>query len=134
FESYDTYLDDFNADNPSWKPLINLVGYHWFDYGEMPKPDPNSAPVFNPMINASGPLTLCNGGSVTLTASAGSSFLWSTGDTTASITVDATGTYSCEATSNGQTVTTPSVNVTVNHAPTVVVTANTQSASVELEA
>jgi gliding motility-associated-like protein len=41
-----------------------------------------------PAITASGPLTFCSGGSVTLTSSAGTSYLWSNGATSSSITVD----------------------------------------------
>jgi Secretion system C-terminal sorting domain len=49
-------------------------------------------------ITASGPTTFCQGGSVVLTASGGGSYLWSTGATTASITVSASGTYGVTAT------------------------------------
>ena len=64
-------------------------------------------------ITADGPTTLCPGGSVTLTASAGSSYLWSTGATTQSITVSNTGSYTvtvtnasnCSATSAATVVT-----------------------------
>lgn len=41
-------------------------------------------------ITASGPLTFCEPGSVTLDASAGDSYLWSTGETTSSITISET--------------------------------------------
>jgi gliding motility-associated-like protein len=51
-----------------------------------------------PGITASGPLAFCNGGSVTLTSSAGSSYLWSTGATTQSINVTAAGTYKVRVT------------------------------------
>lgn len=44
-------------------------------------------------ITPSGPLTFCQGDSVKLTATAGSSYLWSTGATTQSITVRSSGTY-----------------------------------------
>ncbi|HQZ77550.1 MAG TPA: hypothetical protein PK190_06265, partial [Bacteroidia bacterium] len=57
-------------------------------------------------ITAGGPTTFCPGGSVTLTANTGTSYLWSTGATTKSITVNASGSYSvtvnngsCSATS-----------------------------------
>lgn len=47
-----------------------------------------------PVITASGPLTFCAGGSVTLTAPAGyASYLWSNGATTPAITVTAPGNY-----------------------------------------
>jgi hypothetical protein len=46
-----------------------------------------------PTITAGGPLSFCPGGSVTLTSSAGTSYLWSNGATTASITVSTAGSY-----------------------------------------
>ena len=52
--------------------------------------------VFNATANitASGPLALCPGGNVTLTADPASAYLWSNGATTQSITVNTAGTYS----------------------------------------
>lgn len=47
-----------------------------------------------PTITASGPLTLCPGESVTLTSSTAYTYLWSTGETTQSISVNSAGTYS----------------------------------------
>lgn len=59
-----------------------------------------------PTATISGPQTLCPGGSVVLTASAGSSYLWNTGATTPTLTVTQVGTYivtvsngTCSATS-----------------------------------
>ena len=49
-------------------------------------------------ISAGGPTTFCTGGNVTLTASSGSSYLWSTGATTQSITASAQATYSVTVT------------------------------------
>ncbi len=46
-----------------------------------------------PTITPSGSVDLCSGGSVTLTATAGSSYLWSTGAITQAITVSAAGAY-----------------------------------------
>ena len=72
-----------------------------------------AAPVAG--IAAGGPTTFCAGGSVTLTASGGSSYRWSTGATTASITVSAGGSYSATATSTaGCSATSAAVTVTVN--------------------
>ncbi|MEP7267548.1 MAG: ice-binding family protein [Saprospiraceae bacterium] len=51
-----------------------------------------------PTISAGGPLTFCTGGSVTLTSSIADGYLWSTGATTQSITVSATGNYSVATT------------------------------------
>ncbi len=44
-------------------------------------------------ITASGPTTICDGTPLTLSANPGSSYLWSTGETTQSITVNSSGTY-----------------------------------------
>jgi len=51
-----------------------------------------------PTITASGPTTFCIGGSVTLTSSAGTSYLWSTGATTQSINVTTSGSYTVRIT------------------------------------
>lgn len=61
-----------------------------------------------PVISASGPVRFCPGGSVTLTCSPASAYIWSNGDTTQSITVSDAAVYSviaidnnrCEGTSN----------------------------------
>ncbi len=73
-----------------------------------------------PTITASGPTTFCQGGSVTLTASAGSSWLWSNGATTQSITVISGGNYSVTiADGNGCTSTSAPTPVTVTSPPIV---------------
>ncbi|MEZ5069062.1 MAG: hypothetical protein R2847_11520 [Bacteroidia bacterium] len=66
-------------------------------------------------ITASGATTFCAGGSVTLTASTGSSYLWSNGKTTKSITVSTAGSYSVTV-SNG--------SCSATSAPTVVTVTN----------
>jgi len=116
-EAYATYQADFNADNSSWKPYIRLLGYQWFDYGFMPKPVPGAPSQFTPTISSSGTTSFCSGGSVTLTASTGSSYLWSNGATSSSITVNSSGSYTCQVTQNGVTGTSPAKNVTVNILP-----------------
>ncbi len=60
-----------------------------------------TTPTNIPTITASGPVTFCNGDSVTLTASPAFSYQWNTGATTQSITVSNSGQYwvtanSCE--------------------------------------
>ena len=54
-----------------------------------------------PTISANGPLTFCEGSSVTLTSSAGSTYLWSTGETTGSIIVASSGSFTVRVTSAG---------------------------------
>lgn len=72
-----------------------------------------------PTISASGPLTFCNGNSVTLTSSSGFSYLWSNGETTQSITVSTSGTFSVQITNIHGCISPPSANsvVTVNAGP-----------------
>ncbi|HEX6099032.1 MAG TPA: hypothetical protein VF432_22155 [Thermoanaerobaculia bacterium] len=75
-------------------------------------------------ITAGGPTTFCQGGSVTLTASNGTSWLWSNGATTQSITVNAAGSYGVTVTNgNGCSATSAATNVTVNALPTATITA-----------
>ncbi|HYC91570.1 MAG TPA: PKD domain-containing protein, partial [Thermoanaerobaculia bacterium] len=71
-----------------------------------------------PTITASGPLAFCEGGSVTLTAPESSSYAWSTGATTRSITVNASGAYSVTVTNaNGCSASSAPATVTVNALP-----------------
>ncbi len=75
-------------------------------------------------IMASGPTEFCAGGSVVLTASAGSSYVWSNGETTQSITVSTPGNYSVTVTNvNGCSATSAVTAVTVNALPTATITA-----------
>ncbi|MDO7875654.1 FG-GAP-like repeat-containing protein [Hymenobacter sp. ASUV-10] len=75
-------------------------------------------------VSTGGPTTFCQGGSVTLTASGASSYLWSTGATTASITVAAGGSYIVTGTTAaGCSATSAATVVTVNALPTATITA-----------
>lgn len=89
-------------------------------------------------ITAGGSTTFCAGGSVTLTASAASSYLWSNGAVTQSITVNTAGSYSvtvtnaagCSATSAPTTVAvTPLPNASIT-APTRITAGTSAAASV----
>ncbi len=83
----------------------------------------NSAPPAT--VTTGGPTTFCDGGSVLLTANAGSSYSWSNGATTQSITVLASGSYTVVVTQTGGcTLTSNPVSVTVNAKPSTSVTAN----------
>ncbi len=72
--------------------------------------------------NAGQDVAICNGGSTTLTATGGASYLWSTGATTASITVSPTTTMTYTVTAfdaSGTNSDTDDVTVTVNPVPTI---------------
>lgn len=86
----------------------------------------NVVPLPSPSISASGPTSFCNGGSVTLTSAAGTSYLWSTSasDTLASITVSTSGTYSVTITNGTGCTATASQTVTVFSLPPVDAGAN----------
>jgi hypothetical protein len=66
-------------------------------------------------MTPSGPTTFCPGGSVTLAASAGASYLWSNGATTQSTTVNTGGNYSVTVTdAAGCSATSAATSVTVS--------------------
>jgi hypothetical protein len=70
------------------------------------------------VITPNGPLTFCSGGSVTLTANASSSYIWSPGNqTTQSIVVTSSGIYAVTTTNGAGCSTSTSVSVTVNPSP-----------------
>lgn len=73
-----------------------------------------------PTISAGGATTFCDGGSVTLTSSQGSGNLWSTNETSASINVNTSGSYTVTYTDgNGCSNTSLATTVTVNALPSV---------------
>jgi uncharacterized protein (DUF427 family) len=73
-------------------------------------------------IAASGPLTFCQGGSVTLTASGGSSYLWSNNTSGNSLLVTQPGSYYVIAQNGLCTDTSSVINVAVNALPFVTLT------------
>jgi hypothetical protein len=78
----------------------------------------NPAPVAT--ITANGPTTFCAGGSVTLSAPAAASYLWSSGETTQTIVASVDGPYTVTITDgNGCSATSANMNITVNNLPTV---------------
>lgn len=80
-----------------------------------------SAPVAS--INPSGPIQLCQGSQVTLTASGGTNYSWNTNETTASIQVSSAGTYTVTV-SNGCGSSTSSLSVSITPLPNVSITPN----------
>src|SRR6185503_3023800 len=76
-------------------------------------------------IIAGGATTCCTGGTVTLTATGATSYLWSRGgETTDEITVNASGTYSVVGTDGNGWQNSASQSVTVNPLPTVAISAD----------
>lgn len=81
--------------------------------------------VPNATIVAQGPTTFCDGGSVMLKAPNGNdSYLWSTGETTSSISAVASGDYSCVVTDNGCSATSNTISVTETPIPSVSIEAD----------
>lgn len=82
-------------------------------------------PAPSASVSASGPLTFCQGGNVVLTASGGGTYLWSTGATTSTITVTASGSYGVTVTNaNGCSATSSALNVNVLSPPTATISAS----------
>jgi hypothetical protein len=72
-----------------------------------------------PTVAISGTLSFCAGANTTLTASGASTYLWSTGETTASITVSSGGSYSVTGTDANGCSALDSASVTEYSLPTV---------------
>ncbi len=79
-----------------------------------------------PVISANGNTAICQGQSVVLTSSTtlGTGYLWSTGETTQSITVTTSGNYSVQFTGALTSDASASVAVTVNPLPSVSISGN----------
>ncbi|MFN8393937.1 MAG: HYR domain-containing protein [Bacteroidia bacterium] len=77
-----------------------------------------------PAASVSGTLSICSGQSTTLTASGGGTYIWSTGATSAAITVNPASStlYTVTVTSAAGCVNTASATVTVNALPTAAIT------------
>ena len=76
------------------------------------------------VITANGPTTLCQGGTVVLSAGPASSYLWSNGATTQSIAVQNAGLYAVQVTANGCSATSAPTTIVVNALPSATITAN----------
>jgi hypothetical protein len=76
----------------------------------------NALPIAQ--VSQNGSSTFCQGDAITLTASSGSSYLWSSGQTTQSIVVNSAGTYQVAITSaNGCSSNSNSIQINVNPVP-----------------
>ncbi|MES2388566.1 MAG: hypothetical protein V4543_11245 [Bacteroidota bacterium] len=71
----------------------------------------------SPTIISNGPLSFCSGGSVTLSSTVADGNLWTTGETTPSITVSSAGTVSLSTIANGCTVSAAPVSIVVSAKP-----------------
>ncbi len=73
-----------------------------------------------PTVTASGALSFCQGGKVTLSAAAGFTYLWSSGEKTQTVTIDKSGTYTLKVTdANGcESPASAASTVSVKAAPT----------------
>ena len=109
---YQTYSDYYLAETGTWKQYINLQGYQWFTFTNLPQTTSTAIAT----ITASGPTVFCSGGSVTLTANSGSQYLWSPGgQTTRAITVSTAGSYSVRVTNtSGINATSSAVAVSIS--------------------
>ena len=74
-------------------------------------------------ISTTNPLIFCADTSATLSANAGTAYLWNTGDTTSFITVDTTGVYTVSVTNTDDCIATSvGTSITVNPLPTPIIT------------
>ena len=81
----------------------------------------DASPV--PVVTPSGPTQFCQGNSVTLTAGSASSYSWNTSETTQSITISSSGSYSVTVKdANGCPLTSKTTVVVVNPLPVPVIT------------
>lgn len=78
----------------------------------------NAVPA-TPTISVNGPTTFCKGDSVILSATGASNYLWSTGETTASIKVKLKGIYSVTTSNVSGCTATASIQVNVGDVPRV---------------
>ncbi len=76
-------------------------------------------PLPNVNVLSSGPLTFCQGSSVTLTAPTASSYLWSTGQTSQQVVATSTSNITLTSTLDGCSATSSVYNVLVNPLPIV---------------
>lgn len=104
-----TYNVSLTATNAGGSNASNQTGYITV----------NAVPAA-PTITAGGATTFCQGGSVTLTSSAGSGTAWSNSASGSSITASSSGTYTATVTvASCASATSNSIAVTVNPNPTV---------------
>ncbi|MES2761787.1 MAG: PKD domain-containing protein [Bacteroidota bacterium] len=117
-----TGLSSTTAPNPSASPVVTTVYTVTVSSGACTATD-NVTVTVNPtptvVITASGPTTFCAGGDVILTASAASSYIWSNGANTASISVVTSGNYYVTVANASGCTSTSAVTAVTVHTPAV---------------
>ena len=78
-----------------------------------------------PTITIGGNTTICAGSSTTLTASGANTYIWSTGDNTASVTINEFGIYTVTGTSSEGCSNTATVTVLVSQLPVITISGET---------
>src|SRR4051812_4067224 len=83
----------------------------------------NCCVLLTPTVTASGPLTICSGKSVVLTASGASTYSWNTGATTSTINVGTAGSFWVVASASNacSSANSNTVSTTVNPSPTITI-------------
>jgi len=101
-------------------PSVAGVGSYTVSYAYCGATTTKTITVVTPSVTVAGPAAICAGTSATLTASGASTYSWSTGAATSSISVSPTGNTSYTVTGNYANCTAQAVSsVTVNASPTV---------------
>jgi gliding motility-associated-like protein len=102
--------------------VVNTAGTYTVTVTNSPNCTSVSTPIVitstAPVATINGNLSICSGNSTTLTATAGTNYLWSTGATTQSISPSSTGAYTVTVTFAGGCTSSASVNLTANSNPT----------------
>jgi hypothetical protein len=87
-------------------------------------------PSFSPTITSSAGTAICDGASLTLTATTGTAYSWSNGSTAQSIVVNTAGSFTVSVTnSNGCVGSSAPISITVQAAPVATITASFDNTS-----
>ena len=114
YQNFDGKIDDLGV----WNRVLNICEIQEIHQGTL----------LNSTITPQSSTTFCQGGSVNLTASQGSTYLWSNGQTTQSISATTSGSYTVQVTdANGCVRTSAPTVVTVNPNPQVTISSTGQT-------
>ncbi|MCB0395903.1 MAG: gliding motility-associated C-terminal domain-containing protein [Flavobacteriales bacterium] len=119
-----TGLSNPSISNPKASPAVTttyvLTASNWYGCSDVDSITVVVTPLPTPTISSSGNDSLCAGESVVLTTDSAVTYLWSTGETTISITADTTGSYTVTVVdTNGCSNTTSPYDLTVSALPIV---------------